>query len=58
MVPWVRGVCGVTVVESVLESDDGGGSVVGPLMVLSVTVGWEVGEMWVVVGVWLGTVLV
>ena len=54
----MRGVWGVTVVESVLESDDGGGSVVGPLMVLSVTVGWEVGEMWFVVGVWLGTVLV
>ena len=46
------------VVESVFESDDGSGSVVRPLMVMPVTVGWEVGEMWAVVGVWLGTVLV
>ena len=56
--PWGRGVCSVIVVESVFESDDGSGSVVRPLMVMPVTVGWEVGEMWAVVGVWLGTVLV
>ena len=54
--PRVRGVWGVTVVGSVEESDDGGGSVV--VMSLLVTVGTEVGETWAMSSCVVGMVLV